>query len=153
LLTAGWEVVVMARGNVRTHTRRTADGKVTTVHQHSRRGRPRGALVSPGHAWKLARGAFRAARRKRRGTAFMLGSLALGELGAWLTLRGLFFMLATLGVLALGAATLAASASGGEDGKGGRGGSARSTPQRRQPAKPAKPARPKAPQSPGGGRS
>jgi hypothetical protein len=50
----------------------------------------------------------------------MLGGLALGEMGAWLTLRGLFFMLATLGVLALGAASLAASASGGESGREGR---------------------------------
>ena len=101
----------MPRGSVRGHVRRTPDGGWTQVHQHSRKGRPRKPLVSPGHAWKLARRAFRAGHRKRRGLALALGGLALGELGAWLTLRGLFFMLATLGVLALGAATLAASAS------------------------------------------
>lgn len=110
----------MPKGNVRTHTRRTATGGTTIVRQHARQGRPRKPLVSPRHAWKLARRAAGAVRRKRRGLAFAFCGLAVGELAAWMTLRGLFFMLATLGVLALGAATLAASASGGESGKAGR---------------------------------
>jgi hypothetical protein len=101
-------------GRVRTHTRRTASGKTTTVRQHSRRGRGRRGLVSPGHAWKMARRAFRAARRHKRATAVVLGGLAVGELGAWATLRGVGFVLATAAVLALGVASLAMAASGGE---------------------------------------
>jgi hypothetical protein len=104
----------MATQKVRTHTRRTASGGTTTVRQHSRAGEPRKGLVSPGHAWKLAARAIRSARRRKRGTAVVLGVLAFGELGAWLTLRGAFFMLATAGVLAFGVASLAAAASGGE---------------------------------------
>jgi len=86
---------------------------MTTVRQHSRRARGRG-LVSPGHAWKLLRRAFRAGRRHKKGTAAALGALALAELGAWAALRGAFLMLATAGLLALGVAWLAAAASGGE---------------------------------------
>lgn len=103
---------MMARGNVRTHTRRTAGGKTTTVRHHSRKGRGRRGLVSPGHAWKTARRAFRAMRRRKRVTAVVLGGLALGELGAWAALRGVGVALATAGVLALGVAWLAAMASG-----------------------------------------
>jgi hypothetical protein len=102
----------MARGNVRTHARRTPGGGTTTVRQHSRKARGKG-LVSPGHAWKLVKRAFGAARRKRRGLAFALGALAAGELTAWLTLRGASFMLATLGMLIIGAAIGAAKLSGG----------------------------------------
>jgi hypothetical protein len=69
-------------------------------------------LVSPGHAFKLVWQAFGAARRKKRVTAVLLGSLALGEIGAWLTLRGLSLALVTAGVLAIGVASLAAAASG-----------------------------------------
>jgi hypothetical protein len=69
-------------------------------------------LVSPGHAWKVARRAFGAARRKKRVTAVVLGGLAVGELGAWLTLRGASLVLLTAGILALGVAALAAAASG-----------------------------------------
>jgi hypothetical protein len=104
----------MATQKVRTHTRRTASGRTTTVHQHSRTGEPRKGVVSPGHAWKLGVRAFRSARRRKRVTAIVLGVLAFGELGAWLTLRGAFFMLTTAGVLALGVAALASAASGGE---------------------------------------
>jgi hypothetical protein len=60
----------------------------------------------------MARRAFGAARRKRRLTALVLGGLALGELGAWVTLRGVGLALATAGILALGVALLAAAASG-----------------------------------------
>ena len=102
----------MARGTVRTHTRRTASGGTTTVRQHSRRKRGGRGLVSPRHAWKLARAAFRSARRKKRMTAAVLGGLAVGELGAWAMLRGVGLMLATAGILALGVAWLAATASG-----------------------------------------
>ncbi len=104
----------MARGNVRTHTRRTKSGRTTTVRQHSRSMRGGRGLVSPGHAWHMTKRAFSAARRKKRVTALVLGGLALGELGAWLTLRGAGLALATAGVLALGVALLAAMASGME---------------------------------------
>jgi hypothetical protein len=102
----------MTTGRVRTHTRRTAAGGTTTVRQHSRRMRGGRGLVSPGHAWKMARRAFGAARRKKRVTALVLGGLAVGELGAWLTLRGASLVLLTAGMLALGVAALAAAASG-----------------------------------------
>jgi hypothetical protein len=100
----------MVRGTVRQHTRRTASGKRTTVRRHGRRTRG----VSPRHSGKLARQAFRNWRRRRRMTACVLGGLAVAEFGAWAGLRGAFFMLTTVGVLALGVAYLAASASGGE---------------------------------------
>lgn len=121
----------MARGNVRQHTRRMANGQTTTVHQHRRQTR-RG--LSPRHAGKLARQAFRNWGRKRRVTALVLGGLALGELGAWVGLRGTFFMLTTVGVLALGVAMLAASASGGEPGRS-KGTPARRAPQRGRTAR------------------
>jgi len=104
----------MARGNVRTHTRRTKSGGTTTVRHHSRSMRGGRGLVSPGHAWKMARRAFGAARRKKRLTALVLGGLAVGELGAWVTLRGVGLAVATAGVLAIGVALLAAMASGME---------------------------------------
>jgi hypothetical protein len=69
-------------------------------------------LVSPAHAWQMARRAFGAARRKKRMTALVLGGLALGELGAWLTLRGVVLALATAVILAIGVGLLAAAASG-----------------------------------------
>jgi len=100
----------MARGTVRQHTRRTASGKRVTVRRHGRRTRG----VSPRHSGKLARQAFRNWRRRRRMTACVLGGLAVAEFGAWAGLRGAAFMLTTVGVLALGVAYLAASASGGE---------------------------------------
>jgi len=100
------------RGNVRTHTRKTASGGTTTVRQHSRSGRPRKGLVSPGHAWKLARKAFAAGRKKKKGVAAVLGVLALAEISAWLALEGTSLMLATAGVLALGVAALCAAAGG-----------------------------------------
>ncbi len=102
----------MVRGNVRTHARRTKSGKRTTVRQHSRRMRGGRGLVSPGHAWKMARRAGRAVRRRKRVAAFVLGGLALGEITAWLTLRGVSLALVTAGMLAIGVASLAAAASG-----------------------------------------
>lgn len=101
-------------GTVRTHTRRTKDGKVQTVHQHTRRDRGRRGVVSPGHAWKLAKRSFSAARRHKRVTAAVLGGLAVGEVTAWLTLRGASLMIATAGVLAVGVASALMSASGGD---------------------------------------
>ena len=102
----------MARGNVRTHARRTKSGGTTTVRQHSRAMRGGRGLVSPGHAWHMTKRAFSAARRKKRVTALVLGGLALGELGAWLTLRGVVLALATAAILAIGVGLLAAAASG-----------------------------------------
>jgi hypothetical protein len=60
----------------------------------------------------MARRAFAAARRKKRATALVLGALAVGELGAWATLRGVGLVVGTAGVLAIGVAVLAATASG-----------------------------------------
>jgi hypothetical protein len=51
-------------------------------------------------------------RQRRRLTAVVLGGLAVGELGAWVALRGVGALLATAGILALGVAFLAAMASG-----------------------------------------
>jgi hypothetical protein len=68
--------------------------------------------VTPRHAWKLARKAFAAGRKKKRVTAAVLGGLAVAEFGAWLGLQGVSLMAATAGVLALSVAALAASASG-----------------------------------------
>jgi hypothetical protein len=104
----------MARASVRTHTRRTAGGGTATVRQHSRKGRPRKPLVSPGHAWALFKRSLRAGKRKHRMMAFALGGLALGELTAWGTLRGAGLMLATAGVLAMAVAAVCASASGAD---------------------------------------
>lgn len=101
-----------ARAGVRSHSRRTASGRTTTVRQHSRRTRGRRALVSPGHAWKLARRAFGAARKRRRAVAVVLGVLAVAELAAWLTLDTTALMLATAAALAIGGATVAAAMTG-----------------------------------------
>jgi hypothetical protein len=86
---------------VRTHTRRTASGATTKVTSHSRKGRPRRALISPGHSWKLFKKAFTKARSGKKVTAVALGLLGLTELTAWLTLEGVSLILATAGVLAL----------------------------------------------------
>ena len=99
---------------VRQHTRRTASGKTTRVQQHSRTGRPRKPLVSPGHAWGLLKRARRAGRRKKTGLAVTLGVLALTEVVAWLALDGMSFLLVTLGVVMMGAGALAAAATGRE---------------------------------------
>lgn len=102
------------RHNVRTHRRRTKNG-YTTVHRHNRASQ---GFVSPHHAAKLAGKAWRAWRKRgrngkrRRGTALLLGGLALGELGAWTALRGTGLILTTAGVLAIGVGSLAFSASG-----------------------------------------
>src|SRR5215472_3942878 len=102
----------MPRGNVRGHTRKTPSGGTTNVTQHSRRGRPRRALLSPGHAWQLAKKALRANRRKKQTVALVLGVLALGEITAWLTLQGVSVILLTFGFIAIAVGTLAAAAGG-----------------------------------------
>jgi hypothetical protein len=71
-------------------------------------------MFSPAHAWKLAKQAFRAGKRKHRMMAFALGGLALGELTAWGTLRGAGLMLATAGVLAMAVAALCAGMTGAD---------------------------------------
>jgi hypothetical protein len=68
--------------------------------------------VSPGHAWQSVKKAVRAARRHKKGAAVAFAGLALGELAAWGTLRGLGLVLATAGMLAIGAALVLAAASG-----------------------------------------
>lgn len=104
----------MARGSVRTHTRRTASGGTSTVTQHSRTGRGRKPLISPGHAWRLFKKALRAGKRKRRGLAIALGCAATAELGAWLTLRGAGLMLTTAAVVAFSVAAVMMTATGAE---------------------------------------
>jgi hypothetical protein len=96
----------MAAQKVRTHTRKTASGGTTTVRQHTRTGKPRKPLLSLGHAWKLARRSWAAGKRKRRGVAFVLGAAAVGEVGAFLTLRGAGLLLGTLGIIAVAVAVL-----------------------------------------------
>lgn len=71
---------------VRTHTRRTPSGGTARVQQHSRQGRPRKGLVSPGHAWSLLKRARRASRRKKTALAITLGVLGAAEFASWLTL-------------------------------------------------------------------
>jgi hypothetical protein len=102
----------MPAGNVRTHMRKRPGGGATTVRQPSRQGRGRNGLVRPGRAWENIKRAGRALRRRKRGTAAGLGFLALLELLAWVLLQCTAAALATLGVLALAVAWLAAMASG-----------------------------------------
>jgi len=97
---------------VRAHSRKTPGGGTARVRQHSRAGRPRRALVSPGHAWKLAGKAFRAGRRKKRLLAAGLGALAVAELTAWLTLEGVSLALVTAGILAVAVGAVGAAAGG-----------------------------------------
>jgi diacylglycerol kinase len=97
---------------VRSHKRRTASGGTTRVTQHNRRGRPRKALLSAGHAWALLRKAWRANRRRKRAVAAVLAVLGLAELVAWLTLQGTSLILLTAGMLAIAVATLAAGLGG-----------------------------------------
>jgi hypothetical protein len=104
----------MARGNVRTHTRKGPDGQPVTVTQHTRRKRGRRGLVRPGRAWRNAKRAWRAVRQHKRGAAAGLAVLALAELAAWTLLQSTAAILVTAGVLALGVAALAALASGVE---------------------------------------
>lgn len=66
---------------VRAHTR---NGK--PVRAHSRQSRPRKGLVSPRHAWQLAKRARRASKKKKTVLACVLGALAVGELASWLVL-------------------------------------------------------------------
>lgn len=104
----------MAR-TVRQHTRKTPTGGTTTVTQHSRRGgrkKKRQALLTPGHAWDLAKRARRASRRKKTTLAIVLGSLGLIEIVSWLTLSGLSLILVTAGVLALAVGSAAAGMAG-----------------------------------------
>lgn len=113
------------RGTVRTHTRMTKNGPVTvTQHSRSSRGRKsqrrslrgkrggRRALVSPRHAFMLARRAWSAWSRGRKAAALAVGALALLELGAWGALEGTALVAATAGVLAFGVAIIAGMATG-----------------------------------------
>jgi hypothetical protein len=133
----------MATQRVRTHTRKTADGGTTTVRQHARTGRDRRPLLSPGHALKLAKKARAHSKRKRGAMAVTVGAMAVGEMGAWLTLRGVFLLLGTAALLALGVAVLAGTATGMglPDGAPGRFRLRRS--QAAPAPSPAKPARPR----------
>jgi hypothetical protein len=94
---------------VRTHTRRTASGKTTTVHQHNRRGdkaeeqkvkRKRGP--NPGHAGRMGKKAFIHGKRHRKGKAAAFALLAAGEITAWATLSGTSVILALVAGLLAG---------------------------------------------------
>jgi hypothetical protein len=102
--------------NVRTHTRKTPSGGTTTVRQHSRAGRPRKSrqVVSPAHAWKLAKKAFGHHRRGRKAAAVAVGLLAVGELGAWFTLQGVGLLAVTFGIIALAVASIVGGMSGAD---------------------------------------
>lgn len=102
--------------NVRSHTR-TRNGRTEKVQRHSRttKGRHKrpagsGGIFRPRRAVNNLKRAYKAARRHRNGTATALGLLAFGELGCWLTLRGVMFTAGALAVLAGSVAVLAASA-------------------------------------------
>lgn len=92
------------RPEARTRTRPASKPEPTTKPKRKRRG----PLVSRSHAAKLARKAFRAARRRhRRGKAIAYGALALGELGAVAGLQGIGLVLASVAAVAGVIATLA----------------------------------------------
>lgn len=69
--------------------------------------KPRDPLVSHHHAGRLARKAWRHATRGRRGKALALGGLALGEIGAVVTLQGIGLVFATVAAIAGGIAIVA----------------------------------------------
>ena len=98
---------------VRTHTRKTPGGGTTRVTQHSRAGRPRKALVSPEHSWKLFKKAWQHGRKKRRVLAVIVGGAAAAELTLWATVSGTGYGLATVGVLATGTASFLIAIGGG----------------------------------------
>lgn len=77
------------RGNVNAHTR-TVNGRQIRVKEHTRK-------LNPSRAWRNTKRAVKAANRKKRGTAFALGALALGEIGLWATART-----TSLGLTAMG---------------------------------------------------
>jgi hypothetical protein len=80
--------------DVRTHTRRTASGRTTTVHHHTRKGdvkRKRGP--SPQHAGKLLKRARAHGRKGRKAKAAAFGLLCAGEVAAWFTLGTTSFIL------------------------------------------------------------
>jgi hypothetical protein len=93
--------------DVRTHTRRTASGRTTTVRHHTRSGdaaqqqKPKRG-PSRQHAGKLAKKAYLHGKRGRKAKAGAFALLAAGELAAFLTLGGTSLLLALIaGVLAL----------------------------------------------------
>lgn len=99
---------------VRSHTRKTASGGTAKVRQHSRTGRPRKGLVSPGHAWGLLKRARKASKRKKTLLAVTLGALGIAEFTSWLTLDTAGKLFTTIAVLASVGAALTLSATGRE---------------------------------------
>jgi hypothetical protein len=90
----------MARSNVRQHARRTPGGGTTTVRQHGRAGRPRRG-VTAGHAWQLAKKAFKAGRQNKKGLAALLAAGAAAEFTLWGALRLGSIALGTAGIIAI----------------------------------------------------
>jgi hypothetical protein len=99
--------------DVRTHTRRTASGKTTTVRHHTRDGnaaRPQKLKgkrgPNPGHAGRMGKKAFIHGRRGRKAKAAAFILIAAGEIVAWLTLSGTSFVLALVAGVLIGISVL-----------------------------------------------
>lgn len=79
---------------------------MVSVRSHSRR------PLSPRRAWRNAKRAWRAGRQRRLTHAAVFGTVAAAELGAWAAFGATGLVLTTIGVLAIGAGTLAMRATG-----------------------------------------
>lgn len=99
---------------VRPHTRRGPGGQAQRVQQHSRKGRPRKGLVSPGHAWSMVKRARKASRKKKTALAVTLGVLGAAEFATWGLLDTTGKLLTVFAFGAFLAAGLAMSATGRE---------------------------------------
>lgn len=116
---------------VRRHTRRV-HGQAVPVRQHRRvdngpsdeEKRAEGRQIRRTATRRRRRGlntkrvkrnlkrAFKAARKHRKGKAALYGSLAVAELGGFVALRGMAFVLLTVGVVAMTLGAVAAESSG-----------------------------------------
>ena len=89
--------------NVRTHARRTASGRTTTVRQHSRKG---GRGPNPGHAGKLGKRALVHVKRGRKGVAAALVTFAIAEVILWAAFNITGAVCGVLGAILIGIATV-----------------------------------------------
>lgn len=87
---------------VKAHTR-TIHGRPVKVRQHKRK-------LNPGRAWHNTKRAWRLASRKQHTAAFVCGSMAAAELGAWTFMRGTSLALTAVGIAGVGLGALARSA-------------------------------------------
>lgn len=127
----------MHRANVRTHSRRTASGGTTTVHQHSksyrhsgarsrrsyrravrrqgfgvpqpRKRRPKRRRNLAGRGWDNTKRAFWTwgPGKRRKAVAVVLGVLAVGQVTTYVGLQGLGGVATAVGVLGIGIGILA----------------------------------------------